>query len=64
MSDYGPYAGPWLVRLATGQPVSRAIDPILARDLNELEQTLSGMLAAVTLLGPGEHCQIGIDATT
>lgn len=60
-----------MVRMAMGQPIEkvpplvgleRQTEPIAVATLEELEQVLSGIFAAISLLGPGDHLQINIDA--
>jgi hypothetical protein len=62
------YSGPWIVRMAgrptPDTPVDRAIDPLVARDLDQLTQVLSGLFSAISLLGPGHSLTVSVDAGT
>jgi len=49
------------VRMAKGQRAEGAMEPLRAVGTVQLEQVLSGIFGAISLLGPGAHLTISID---
>jgi hypothetical protein len=55
-------SGPWIIRMAVrrGAGAVSAMDPLIARTHEEVGLVLSGLLAAITLLGVDDHTEISI----
>ena len=53
--------GPWVVRMWEGVPPGRRSEPILCHNLTDLEQCLSGIFGAISLMGPGSAFNLSVE---